>query len=74
MRKLSYNQNRLLAGILGVLILFAAANYYLDLALFGLGKGFMLLILGVVIVWGTFFAPTRQEIREHRNQHRRSPP
>ena len=74
MPKLSYNQNRVVAVILLALLLFSAVNDYFELAIFGLGKGFLAVVLLLSVVWGAFFAPTRQEMREHNNRGRGSPP
>ena len=49
-----------------------AADIILDLGYFGrAGKGVALLMLGMGIVYVSFFAPTRQDMQEHRK--RKSP-
>lgn len=73
MTKLKYNLHRVFGCVLSVLLLLLAANYYLDLGLFGrAAKMLMILVMGVVVVWGTFFFPTRQE-REEYEQARSRP-
>ena len=68
MTRLAYNLHRVLAGILLVALLFSAANYYSDLGLFGRGaKGVLLLVLFVMVIYGMFFSPTRQDMRDHRD-------
>ena len=67
MTRLSYNLHRILAAVLLVLISFSAVNYYIDRGFFGRSaKGVLLLVLGVTVIYGGFFAPTRQDMRERR--------
>jgi hypothetical protein len=69
--KLPYNLNRALAGLLLAALLFAAADYYLELGFFGhSAKLVMILVLGVVVAYGVFVMPTRQEMQDHRNAKR----
>lgn len=48
-------------------LLFAAANYYLEIGFISRRSAYGLLVLttGVGIVWGMFFAPTVQDLRDH---------
>jgi hypothetical protein len=68
MTRLTYTLHRIFAGIIFVGLLFAGANYYFDLGVINhhSAQGLMLLLMGVVVVWGTFFSPSRQDMREHR--------
>ncbi|MGH8187995.1 MAG: hypothetical protein ACREUC_15655 [Steroidobacteraceae bacterium] len=68
MTRLAYNLHRVFAGLLLLLVLFAGANYYLDLGLLGhrASKGILILAIGVIVVYGAFFSPTRQNMREHK--------
>jgi len=71
MNRSSYNRHRVFAGLLFILIAFSAVNYYFGLGFFGRGaKGVLLLVLGVILIYGGFFAPTRQDMREHGNTER----
>ena len=65
--KLSYNQKRILAGILAAILLFSGANYHLHLVLLGRfdQDGYILAVV-VVIVYAAFLRPTRREIEEHK--------
>ena len=68
MTRFTYNLHRILAGILLIAILFSMANYYLDLGFFGRGaKGVLIFVVGLMLAYGTFFAPTRRDMREHKN-------
>ena len=74
MMKRSYKQKRLEAAILLMLLLFCAANYYLDLGFLGrFGKGAYILSVGLILAYGCSFAATRREIEEHRNEKRGHP-
>ena len=68
MTKSTYNLHRLFAGLTLLLTLFAAADYYSDLDVFGprMSKGLLILAIGVMVVYGSFFSPTRQDMREHK--------
>jgi hypothetical protein len=66
MTKLSYTLHRVLAGTLFLGLLFALANYYLNLGFFGEhAKGVVLIGVGLVLTYVSFFAPTRDDRREH---------
>lgn len=68
MTKLTYNLHRIFAGLLLLVLVFAGADYYLDLGFFGRGaKGILILGMALVVIYGAFFSPTRQDMREHRN-------
>jgi hypothetical protein len=70
MTKLTYNLHRAFTGLLLLVVVLAMANYYLDLGLFGRGrgaKGVLILAMSVGVVYWYFFAPTRQDMREHRD-------
>jgi hypothetical protein len=70
--KLAYGLNRVTAGIFLVAILFAMANYYFDLGFFRRGaKAVLTTVIAMFVIYGAFFAPTRQEMREHRDARRR---
>lgn len=68
MSKLTYNLHRLFAGLLLLLVLFAGADYYLDLGFLGhrASKGVLILSIILMVVYGGFFSPTRQDMREHK--------
>jgi hypothetical protein len=68
MTKLAYNLHRLFALLLLLLVFFAGADYYLDLGFFGhrVSKGVLILAIALMVVYGSFFAPTRQDMREHK--------
>jgi fatty acid desaturase len=69
--RLSYNGHRAIAGIWLIVFLLAAANYLLEFGFFGrYAKLVMVLVLAVGIIYLTFFMPTRQEMREHREAKR----
>lgn len=62
---------RIIGISLGLLTAFFMANYYLGLGFFGRGaKGLLILMIGLGIMWGAFFAPTRQALREDRDSRR----
>lgn len=64
-------RQRIIGMCLGVFTVLSAANYYLELGFFGRGaKGLVILSIGLVVFWGAFFAPTRQELREDRDARR----
>jgi uncharacterized membrane protein YdfJ with MMPL/SSD domain len=64
--KLPYNWNRALAGLLLLAVLFASADYYLELGVFGRSaKLVMILVLFVIALYGAFVMPTRQEMQDH---------
>lgn len=68
MTRLTYNLHRIFAGLFLLMLLFSGADYYLDLGFFGRGaKGILILVLALGVIYGTFFSPTRQDMREHRN-------
>ncbi|MEO8061578.1 MAG: hypothetical protein ABI821_02400 [Pseudomonadota bacterium] len=68
MTQFTYNAHSFLAGIFVLAILFSTANYYFDFGFFGRGaKGVVLAVLGLFIVYGYFFSPTRDEMREQKN-------
>jgi uncharacterized integral membrane protein len=66
MTKLTYNLHRLFAGLLLLLVLFAGADYYLELGFLGhrVSKGVLILAIVMMVVYGGFLSPTRQEVRE----------
>jgi predicted protein tyrosine phosphatase len=67
MDRRTYNKHRIFAGFLFLWLLVSGGSYYLDLGLFGrFDKGVLLLAIGAVLVWGTFFSPTREDMRRHR--------
>ena len=72
-RSLSFDQKRFVAGIALVVLLFAAANHFLDWGLFGsYGKAVM---LGVMLVMGLAFArflPALQVEMEERVEAQRA--
>jgi hypothetical protein len=62
-----FNLRRILAGVLMLLTLFALANYYFDLGVFDQhAKGFLILTIGLAVVYGAFLAPTRKDMDEFR--------
>jgi uncharacterized membrane protein len=68
MKRSTYNLHRSLAGVFLAVGLFAGVNYYFDLGFFGRGaKGVLVLILLLFVIYGGFFAPTRQDMREYRD-------
>jgi hypothetical protein len=70
----TYNRHRVFAGAIFLLLLVSGGSYYLDLMIFGrFDKGVMLLLIGIVVVYGSFFAPTRQDMREHARRDSRQP-
>lgn len=68
MTRLAYNLHRVFAALLLLVLLFSGADYYLDLGFLGHrgAKGVLILAMAVVVVYGIFFAPTRQDMREHK--------
>jgi hypothetical protein len=66
MTELAYNLHRLFAGLLLLLVLFAGADYYLELGILGnrVSKGVLILAIVITVVYGNFFSPTRQDMRE----------
>jgi hypothetical protein len=66
MTRSTYTLHRILAGLLFVSLSFAMANYYFDLGFFGeQAKGVMILGVGLAVIYRSFFAPTRADMREH---------
>ncbi len=66
MDRSTYNKHRVFAGIMLVLMLFAGADYYLELGVLGRhSEGFLILGIGTFVVYGAFFAPTREDMRRH---------
>jgi hypothetical protein len=71
MTRFAYNVHRSVAGVFLIAIVFSGANYYLDLGLPGQGAKLVLIsILLLFTVYGGFFAPTRQEMRDQREAKR----
>jgi hypothetical protein len=71
MTKSAFDLHRIIAGILFVVILFAAADYYLELGFFGRGaKGILLLAMGVLVIYGMFFSPKRNDTSEHSGEEK----
>ena len=69
MERRTYIKHRIFAGVFLLLFLVAAGSYYLDLALFGrFDKGVLLMLLGAFVIYGFFFSPTREDMREHRRK------
>jgi uncharacterized membrane protein YeiB len=67
MKRSTFNRHRLFSGFLFLVILFCAANYYLDLGFFGRGARLaVVLATAAIFVHGCFFSPTRQDMREYR--------
>lgn len=68
MSKWTYNLHRLFAGLLLLLVLIGGADYYLDPGFLGqrASKGVLILSIGLMVVYGGFFSPTRQDMREHK--------
>ena len=67
MTRLAYTLHRVLGGILFLVLLFAMANYYFNLGFFGEhAKGIVLIGIGLILVYISFFAPTRADRQEHR--------
>lgn len=63
--------HRTIGVSLALMTAFFMSNYYLDLGFFGRGaKGLLILTIGLGVVWGAFFAPTRRELREDRDRRR----
>jgi uncharacterized membrane protein len=69
MDRSTYTKHRIFAAVLLLIFLVIAASYYLDLGIFGrYDKGVLILIMGIVVVYGCFFAPTRQDMDRHRRR------
>lgn len=69
MDRRTYNKHRIFAAFLLLFLLLSGGSYYLDLGLFGrFDKGFLLLVMGTMLIYGMFFSPTRKDMREHRRQ------
>ena len=68
MSRLAYNHHRLFAGLILLLTLFAAADYYLDLGFLGrrVANGLLILAIGTMAIYGSFFSPMRQDMRAHK--------
>lgn len=72
MRPARLTQQRIIAFFLGAMVLFFGSNDY-----FGFGflearsaKGLLILTIGIAVVWGAYFAPTRQELRDDYERRR----
>jgi hypothetical protein len=72
MTRSAYNLHRLFAALLLLLSLFAIANYYLELGFLGqrASKGILILAIGVTVIYGAFFSPTREDMDEHKRPPR----
>jgi hypothetical protein len=71
MTRFAYNVHRAVAGVFLTATVFFGANYYLDLELPGRGAKLVLItILLLFTIYGGFFAPTRQEMRDQREAKR----
>lgn len=59
MNRSALTKHRAFAGVLLLILLFACADYFLNYGLLGrrLSKGILLLTIGIVVVYGSFFAP-----------------
>ena len=65
------SRQRIIGISLAVLAAFFLTNYYFDLGFFGRGaKGLLILTIGIGVVWGAYFAPTRQELSEDHERRR----
>ena len=66
--------HKAVAAVLFVALIATAVNYFFRLSMLGLvdgnAKGTMLSVLGLAIVYGIFFSPTRQEMDQHRESKR----
>lgn len=63
MRSLTYTQKRLIAGLLLILVILTAINYFLDLGIFGrFAKLVAICAASLVVIYGMFLAPTREEM------------
>jgi hypothetical protein len=69
MTRLTYNLHRVFAGIFLIVFLFCAADYYLDLGFFGsrVSMGILIFAILVAAVYGSFFSPTPEDVRQHRD-------
>ena len=66
-----YNLHRAFAGVCLAAGVFLAANYYLDLGLLGKqAKLGLALYIGVAVIYGGLFSPTRDEMRKQREAKR----
>lgn len=73
--KLSLNSKRVIIGIGLCVCILSAANYYLDLGVFGrFGKPIMLISLLAMLLFQRFVGPTFDEITEYRNKKRDAAP
>jgi hypothetical protein len=66
MRLAKLTLQRAIGIVIGLLAVFLLINYSLELGFLSRrgAKGWLLLTIGLGIVWWGFFAPTRQELRE----------
>lgn len=71
MTRFAYNVHRTVAGVFVAATAFFGANYYLDLGFPGRGAKLVLIaILLLFTIYGGFFAPTRQEMRNQREERK----
>ena len=66
MDRSTYNKHRVFAGVLLVIGLVVGADYYAHLGLLGQrqSKGILILLIAVVVIYGSYFSPTREDMRQ----------
>jgi NADH:ubiquinone oxidoreductase subunit 4 (subunit M) len=74
MGKATLNLHRLFAGLLLLVGAFAGVDYFLDLGLPGnrVSRGVLILCTMLMVVYGGFFSPRREDMRQHREANRRA--
>ena len=71
MKLLSYRLHQLVAGLFLVALLSSGANYMFEFGFFGrAAKAVAAMILLLFVIYATFFAPTRQQMREYQDVKR----
>lgn len=71
MKSLTYSQKRVIAGILLTLVILSAINYLLGLGVFGrFAKLVAICAALLVVIYGMFLAPTREEMMRRKEEKR----
>jgi hypothetical protein len=69
MTRSTFNRHRMFAGFLLLVLVLAAANYYLDLGYFGrAARLLVVLATAAVFVYVSCFSPTLEDMREHKRK------
>lgn len=65
----TYDKKRVIAGILGVLVVAAALNWHFEFVLPQFARAILALSVLMVGVFALRFAPTRKDFEEHTRSH-----